>query len=148
MVPSGSNCEQTREYISLDLDDALSELEQERLRMHLVQCPACAQYAHDITATTALLRDAPLERLSTPIALATLRRPRRRFRVGAGAGAAVAAVLALGIGVTSMGNTPSTVPVPFDDSALGDRQNWDGVQSKPIALRHAAPGRIASGTTL
>ncbi len=139
---SSPECEQARQYVSLDLDGEFSDGEREQLDLHLANCSACAQYARDVAATTSLLRDAPLEQLPAPIEVATIRRPRRRrVRIGAGAGAAVAAMLVLGVGVSYIGgDTQSPPPVPFDGSALGDRQNWDGVQSKPIALRHAAPG--------
>jgi anti-sigma factor RsiW len=110
------------------------------LNAHLSECAACAAFADDLRATTALLRGAPLASLSEPLTLATTRRPRRRrIRVGAGAGAAVAAMLVLGVGISSLGDSAQAPSAPFDGSALGERQNWDGIQSRPIALRHAAP---------
>jgi len=82
-------CERSREWISLRLDGELSELAEKMLESHLARCAGCRAFESDATATSRLVRTAPLELLEQPIAL-----PRGR-RLGlvrpAGAVAATAA---------------------------------------------------------
>jgi predicted anti-sigma-YlaC factor YlaD len=138
-VPAGAGCEEARMFVSLELDDELEDEERAQLVVHLARCEACARFARDVRARTSMLRAAAHEPLPAPVSLATVRRPRRtRVRLGAGAGAAVAAMLMLAVGVTFMGDgADSPAPTPFDDSALAERQNWDGVPARPIGLRRA-----------
>jgi ferric-dicitrate binding protein FerR (iron transport regulator) len=114
------SCERARSWVSLDLDDELSELEGAMLRAHTARCVPCAQFQSEAVAITYKLRLAPLEPLPAPIAL-----PPRRRVVGrllqVGAAAAVAA-LAAGIGAllsTSPPPTSLTAPVaPLTASQL------------------------------
>ena len=89
-------CERARKYVSLQLDNELSQLEDAMLQAHLGRCEPCRAYAADVAATTRELRAAEPERLVRPIAL-----PRRR-RVSFGnvqaAAAAAIALAAVGIG--------------------------------------------------
>jgi len=68
------SCERARSWVSLDLDDELSELEAAMLRAHTARCVPCAQFQAEAAAITHKLRLAPLEPLPAPIALP----PRRR----------------------------------------------------------------------
>ena len=85
-----AGCERAREWISLDVDDELSELGRARLRAHLARCPACAEAARALRTLATMLADAPLEQPALEMEL----RPHRRFglaRVYAAAAVAVAA---------------------------------------------------------
>jgi len=105
------SCERARSWVSLDLDDELSELEGAMLRAHTARCVPCAQFQSEAVAITHKLRLAPLEPLPAPIAL-----PPRRRVVGrllqVGAAAAVAA-RAAGIGaLLSASPQPSSLTAP------------------------------------
>jgi predicted anti-sigma-YlaC factor YlaD len=91
-----SQCERSRELVSLALDGELSELEHRLLAAHIGGCADCARYAQTVRGATALLRAAPAEQ---PIALVYVARPQRsRVRVLHVAAAAVAVAAAVGFG--------------------------------------------------
>ena len=126
------SCERARSWVSLDLDDELSELEGAMLRAHTARCVPCAQFQHEAVAITHKLRLAPLEPLPAPIAL-----PPRRRVVGrllqVGAAAAVAA-LAAGIGAllsTSPQPTGLTAPVGKPTAAQLSVAYLDAPQGLP-----------------
>ena len=60
------SCERARSWVSLDLDDELSELEGAMLRAHTARCVPCAQFQSEAVAITHKLRLAPLEPLPAP----------------------------------------------------------------------------------
>ena len=74
MAMISRSCERARSWVSLDLDDELSELEGAMLRAHTSRCVPCAQFQTEAVAITHKLRLTPLEPLPAPIALP----PRRR----------------------------------------------------------------------
>jgi ferric-dicitrate binding protein FerR (iron transport regulator) len=90
------SCERARNWVSLDLDDELSELENAMLRAHTARCAPCAAFQADAAAMTSCLRLAPLEPMPAPVVLPMRRRSVSRIaQVGA---AAAVAVVAAGIG--------------------------------------------------
>lgn len=96
MAVLSRSCERARSWVSLDLDDELSELEGAMLRAHTTRCLPCAAFLADTVAITHRLRLAPLEPLPAPVALPPRRRVVGRLaQIGA---AAAVAVLAAGIG--------------------------------------------------
>jgi ferric-dicitrate binding protein FerR (iron transport regulator) len=107
------SCERARNWISLDLDDELSELEGAMLRAHVERCAPCATYESEVTALTYRLRLAPLEPLLAPVVLPSRRRSvSRALQVGA---AAAVAVVATGVGTLLASAPPPsrlTAPVP------------------------------------
>jgi anti-sigma factor RsiW len=88
-------CDRVRSQISLELDEELSQLERAMVAAHLERCPDCLAYKSEVGAFTQALREAPLERMSSPV---VVRRTRRyvaaRLQVGV---AAAVAVVALGV---------------------------------------------------
>jgi predicted anti-sigma-YlaC factor YlaD len=88
-------CDRVRSQISLELDEELSQLERAMVAAHLERCPECLAYQDEVGAFTQALREAPFERMSSPVAV---RRARRyvaaRLQVGV---AAAVAVVALGV---------------------------------------------------
>jgi hypothetical protein len=106
------SCERARNWVSLDLDDELSELETAMLRAHTARCVPCAAFQAETAALTCRLRLAPLEPMPAPIVLPTRRRSVSRIaQVGA---AAAVAVVAAGIGtMLSTSETAVTASAPF-----------------------------------
>jgi predicted anti-sigma-YlaC factor YlaD len=109
-------CERAVQWISLDLDGELSQLEHAALARHLDGCARCREMSTDVGAFTALLRDAPLVELARPAAVAMPRRARVQVarRVGASlAFAGLAAITVLGGLVLTSGGTSSQSALPF-----------------------------------
>ena len=97
-------CERSREWISLRLDGELSELAEKMLESHLARCAGCRAFETDATATSRLVRTAPLELLEQPIAL-----PRgRRLGLVRPAGAVAATAAAVALGFAAFLNLPSS----------------------------------------
>jgi predicted anti-sigma-YlaC factor YlaD len=84
-------CERARSWISLRVDDELSEFECALLDAHLTRCDACADFAEDVGSMTFALRTEPLESLSRPLAVPSRRR--RNMALPARAAASAAALL-------------------------------------------------------
>src|SRR6266568_7531761 len=103
-----SGCERAREWVSLDLDGELSELEHALLHAHLECCDTCAAFARDVRSLTVLLRAAPAE-LPIPVALTAPRRQRSGVRVLQVVAAAAAVAVAVGLG-TIAGSLTSSSP--------------------------------------
>jgi anti-sigma factor RsiW len=99
-------CTRTREQVSLQLDDELSQLERRMLVAHLARCAECRAFSDDLTAVTEKLRYAPFEKLERPI---VIRAPRRisAIRLQTGIAAALA-FAALGIGTHVASSGPSS----------------------------------------
>jgi hypothetical protein len=92
-----SGCERAREWVSLELDGELSELEGALLRAHLDRCAACAAFANGVRTFTRELRAAPLEEPARmPLLPGAARRVRVRTLQAVAAAAAVGAAVVLG----------------------------------------------------
>lgn len=101
-----TECQKTRERISLDLDGELSLHESALLERHLGYCPDCALFADDVRLHTGLLRSTPLEQ--PPPFVVPRWATARRFSVRVGAAVASTAAAALvAVSVLSYGK-PST----------------------------------------
>jgi len=114
-------CERAAQWISLDLDDELSELEQAGLARHLERCEGCRELSAELAGLTAALRGAPFVE---PAGRVVVPPPRRRARVKgravvavalAGAVAALAALLTTQSTSDLLGGSPSAL-------AFADRQ--------------------------
>ena len=84
-------CERARSWISLRVDDELSEFECALLDAHLARCSHCAEFAEDVDSMTVALRAEPLELLSRPVSVPIRRR--RHVALPTRAAASAAAVL-------------------------------------------------------
>jgi anti-sigma factor RsiW len=84
-------CERARSWISLRVDDELSEFECALLDAHLARCPDCAAFYEDVDALTVSLRDEPLEMLARPVVVPSRRR--RHVALSTRAAASAAALL-------------------------------------------------------
>ena len=99
--PQPHTCDRAREWVSLRLDDEISELEDARLEAHLHRCGACREYEATVRGAVLAMRARPLERMNEPIVVAGRRRPMLR----PAAVARVAAVVAAVVGVTTVLST-------------------------------------------
>ena len=86
-------CDRAREWISLQIDGELSELERIVLEAHVARCSECRVFRIDVRGISRELRQAPLERLPRPIVL-----PRRTRFAGRTLQFAAAAVAAVAVG--------------------------------------------------
>jgi predicted anti-sigma-YlaC factor YlaD len=108
-------CDRVRSQISLELDEELSQLERAMVAAHLERCPECLAYEREVAAFTTALREAPLEQMTSPVAV---RRTRRyvaaRLQVGV---AAAVAIVALGVASQAVPEDPAT-----ESASLGEVQ--------------------------
>ena len=74
-------CENARSWVSLRLDDELSEFEIFLLDAHLRRCAACREFTRDTSAFTSALRSRPLEERAQPVVSVPPPPPRRRQRL-------------------------------------------------------------------
>jgi predicted anti-sigma-YlaC factor YlaD len=89
------SCDRARLWVSLALDDELSEFERRLLDAHVERCADCREYDRGVVAMTAMLRSEPLVAGEKQVAL-----PRRRRAAGltrVAASAAAAALVAVGV---------------------------------------------------
>jgi len=106
-------CSRARFWVSLRLDDQLSELEGALLDAHLAACPACSSFAAESELATSELRDAPPAR-HQPVQLVLPRRTRTPLVVAFAAAVIAAAALAGGVvrDVLSSSSEPTSAPRP------------------------------------
>jgi predicted anti-sigma-YlaC factor YlaD len=94
-VAGGQLCARARFWVSLRVDEELSELEGALLDAHLDRCADCRAFARGADASTAAIRSASYVP-HAPVVLALPRSP-RRFVAGAGIAAVVAAAAVAGV---------------------------------------------------
>lgn len=92
-------CARAREWVSLRLDDQLSDFEEVLLEAHLARCAECRSVAVSVVGLTTALRSAPLDEPAF-----TFQPPRRtRGRTALRAVSAAAAVAVVGLsGIVSL----------------------------------------------
>jgi len=135
------DCDRMRERVSLELDGELSPHESSLLGRHLLDCPACAEFASGAGRYTELLRSTPLEQ---PPAFAL---PRRRgaMRLSVGVGAVVASTAAAALVALSFtkpaADHPRAAPyISFAPSAAVVERAHDG---SLVGLRHPSAVQVA-----
>jgi anti-sigma factor RsiW len=89
-------CERAAQWISLELDGELSELEGAALRRHLERCGRCSARKVEIDGFTRLIRQAPLVESSTRAVFALPGSRRAKIVRRSAASLVAAAVLAAG----------------------------------------------------
>jgi anti-sigma factor RsiW len=145
LQPRSQLCERTRGWVSLSLDGELSEFERALVTSHLDRCAHCAAFAAEVSATTGLLRQAPLEPVPHLVVLAARRRDigALALRVGAAAAMLIGALgLASSLNVSSQpaSGTTSIIRGVSDDTnerliRLSQRQAMTPLP--PVNRRHA-----------
>ena len=149
--PTSFLCERGREWISLRLDDELSELAQKMLDSHLARCADCRAFEEQVAAIAIQLRAAPLEELERPVEIVG-----RRFRVPArmwSLGAAAASIAAAAVGVVGFIPGSPTSPLLSGGGAfLTFQEPADGrvvpalpLLGEPPAGRSPAPATRRGG---
>jgi len=90
-------CERSAQWISLELDGELSQLEQAALARHRDGCARCRALSTEVASFTRLLREAPLLSSQRPVAVAGPRRARIKVARRAAASLAFAALVAAAV---------------------------------------------------
>ena len=93
-----SSCDRVRAQIALEVDQEFSQLERARRATHVAHCPECRAFGIEVREFTRMLRAAPPERLTRPIAI---RRPRTVVRSRRVASVAAAAMVLSLAGLTA-----------------------------------------------
>lgn len=141
--PQPDACDRARGWVSLRLDDEISELEQALLESHLRRCAACTEFEASIRGAVLALRARPLERMEQPIAV--VGRRRAHFRPGTVAG--VAAVMAAVVGVSTVLSTQaakrptSHVPTPTPVASVADDQDLKQLRNLRVIQLGGLPPR-------
>jgi len=99
--PQPRNCDRARAWLSLRLDEEISELEERLLDAHLARCASCREFEAGVRGAVAALRAQPLERIDHAVVVSGC----RRFPVRRGALASVAAVAAAVVGASTVLST-------------------------------------------
>lgn len=135
MAAHSPRCEQARSWVSLRLDDELSEFELFLLDAHLDRCAACSEFARRSAAFTEALRTAPLEERERLI-VSVLLLPRRRYpRLAAlRVASAVALVVATG----------GAVDVALQRHPGGDAPRIDPSVVSAGAMQEEVAGSVAA----
>jgi predicted anti-sigma-YlaC factor YlaD len=127
--PQPHTCDRAREWISLRLDDEISELEDALLEAHLRRCAGCREYEASVRGAVVALRARPLERMDQPIVVSR----RRRAPLRPAAVARVAAVVAAVVGVTTVLSTQAAKgPASHGSSPLPVASVPDGQDLKQL----------------
>jgi predicted anti-sigma-YlaC factor YlaD len=111
MAVNEEACERCRQWVSLELDLALSDFERVLMRRHLTGCPSCAAFADGVRGTTELLRSAEAVLPATRIGLPAHRRARAWRHALAGASVAASILLAAVALTANRLDSSSTSPV-------------------------------------
>lgn len=123
--PTG--CERAQQWVSLELDDELSELEATALRRHLGGCVSCAAARREQLGFTALLRAAPLVAPPRPVAVEL--RPqlgaRALFRPAV---ALTLAVVAVALALVLLPSPPVTGSAALAFSSQTERLRYDAAE--------------------
>jgi predicted anti-sigma-YlaC factor YlaD len=123
-----TTCERAAQWMSLELDGELSELESARLARHLESCSSCRAWSADVAGFTTMLRAAPL---LEPSQIHAFELPvRRRRRAGAAALAAVAAVAAVVVAIPQGSRNSSTGALGFRDAQQQQRFAQEHVRTE------------------
>jgi anti-sigma factor RsiW len=110
-----TTCERAAQWISLELDGELSELERARLARHLDRCASCRAWSAEVGGFTSLLRTAPLVELSSPVA-ALVPRVRAKRRAAVATLATLGAAAAVLVALLQTGRNPSPGALAFKDA--------------------------------
>jgi len=137
-------CSRARFWVSLRLDDQLSELESALLDAHLAGCVSCRSFAADATASTAELRAAPLERHASVTVSVLRRRTARPLMVALTAallaGAAVAGGLVRNVLAPGSESAPAPRPVAVVASTFELNDQARRLWSASLDKKHSAHG--------
>jgi predicted anti-sigma-YlaC factor YlaD len=132
-IPS-DECARACEWVSLRLDDQLSEFEEVLLEAHLARCAGCRAFAGSVAELTGALRTAPLEQPTFAFEAPRATRGRTLALRAVSAAAAVAVV-----GVSGL--------VSLQLSTTRARPGAAAVERKVIGLKERQMNELTGGTT-
>jgi hypothetical protein len=141
--PQPQSCERARAWVSLRLDDEISELENALLEGHLRRCAACREFEASVRGTVLALRARPLDRIDHPVVVSG----RRRVTVRPGVVAKVAAVVAAVVGVTTVLSTQAAkrptghAPAPIPVAAVADDTDFKQLRALRVLQLGGRPPR-------
>jgi ferric-dicitrate binding protein FerR (iron transport regulator) len=128
------NCERARAWVSLRLDEEISELEDALLEAHLRRCASCRKFEESVRSMVVVLRSQPLEEIDHPVVVSG----RRRLPMRPGAVASAAAALAAVVGVATVLSTQPTkrppTPAPAPTPAADVRDDQDIKQLRALRV--------------
>jgi hypothetical protein len=104
-------CSRARFWVSLRLDDQLSELEGALLDAHLVGCAGCRSFAEDSAVATERLRSEPLKP-HEPVRIEVPRRSRTPLAIVFAVAVITAAAIAGGVVRNVLSPSSESVPAP------------------------------------
>lgn len=145
-------CDRTRQFLSVSLDERISPFERALVVTHLDACEACRLYETRVRHLTSALRTAPQERLSVPVQLPTRTSVawHSAARVASLGAAAAVAVVAF-VGFASAPDRPAwqgsgtLAASALDSSANTNELLIDIVRPTFIAREHQALAYGAGG---
>jgi anti-sigma factor RsiW len=130
-----TTCERAAQWISLELDGELSELERARLARHLDRCASCRAWSAEVGGFTSLLRIAPLVELSSPVTVVVPRVLRAKRRAAVATLATVAAAAAvLVVALPQTGGNSSPRAFAFQDAKQQRRFAQEHVRTELAAF--------------
>jgi anti-sigma factor RsiW len=137
-----SPCERATQWISLRLDDELSELEEAALVRHLDGCPRCHALNQRVGGFTWMLREQPLVELPSPVHVAVPAR-QRRVRAARRGGVVLAFAAAVGavasFAILPHGGAPTVSALSFRTIAEQKRfAHVENVRTEPETFVTAA----------
>jgi len=95
-------CERTRQWVSVALDNELSQFERALVKNHVARCADCRSFQRSVTAVTVVVRNSPSQRMSRDLYLPVRRRlawssPTAVARLGSAAAAVIVSVISVGL---------------------------------------------------
>ena len=143
--PQPQSCERARAWVSVRLDDEISELENALLDAHLRRCAACREFEASVGATVLALRARPLELIDHAVVVSG----RRRVHMRSGAVAGVAAVVAAVVGVTTVLSTQAMkgptahAPTPIPVAVTSDDTDFKQLRALRVLQLGGRPPRVS-----
>jgi len=136
-----TNCARARESISAQLDGELSELDGDRLELHLLVCRDCSAWAEEVQGATHWLREAPWE--EPAVGFAPSRRVRTRAAAPLALVAAAAASLVAVLGFPQSLDRSSQAAHFAEVAAQASAPALTGLEEQRLGL-DTVPARVAT----
>jgi predicted anti-sigma-YlaC factor YlaD len=139
------NCDRARAWVSLRLDDEISELEERLLDAHLRRCASCREFEETVRCTVVVLRAQPLEEIEHLVVVSG----RRRLNMRSGAVASAAAAVAAVVGITAVLGTQAAkgptahTPAPLPAAVVRDDQDIKQLRALRVLQLGGRPPRGA-----
>jgi predicted anti-sigma-YlaC factor YlaD len=127
-----NTCERTTQWISLDLDGELSQLERAALARHLSGCAGCREVSNEVGGFTHMLREAPLIELEREVAHISPVRTRSRVARRAGLSMAFGALAAAAFGALVLSASSPSSGSALAFQSLAQQQHFADVEVRRL----------------